>query len=179
MQGRNIGALIGAVFGLVFVVVNSDELGQPAATVLRLAGLAASVGVVVAVFRAPRVSVRPEQQFFGLRYWLLVAGEVVAIAAGLAVLNGPLDASYAGVAWVALVVGVHFLPMGRMFGVGLFRPLGLALAACGAVGLVLAASGAGEPAVAAVGGVLPGALLLGFSWWAAVRVAQPEPSATV
>ena len=106
---------------------------------------------------------------FGRGYWLVVAGEVLGTLVGLAVLNGPLDAPEAAVAWVSFVVGLHFFALAVVWRQPLFHRLGAALAACGAVGLVLAAAGSDASWIDAVGGVAPGAVLLGFAVWGSTR----------
>ncbi len=74
-------------------------------------------------------------------YWLVVVAEVGAIAAGLVVLNGPLHAPQAAVAWIALVVGIHFIALAVVWNLLFFNGLGAALMLCGVAGLVLAATG--------------------------------------
>ena len=100
---------------------------------------------------------------------MVVAGEVLGTLVGLAVLNGPLDAPEAAVAWVSFVVGLHFFALAVVWRQPLFHRLGAALAACGAVGLVLAAAGSDASWIDAVGGVAPGAVLLGFAVWGSTR----------
>jgi hypothetical protein len=113
----------------------------------------------------------------------VIAAEVAALAAGLAALNGPLDAPHAGVAWVSFVVGVHFVALGAVFREPFFHRLGGAIGACGLVGLALAAAGAGAGAgakavaVAVVSGIVPGGLLLAFGWWGARQTAHHPPHA--
>lgn len=163
------GSLIGAAFGLVFVLVNAAVLPTVAGVVARVAGVLAFLAVLAALRGGgfARQAAPPATGGLGRRYVLVLAAEVVALAAGLAVLNGPLEAGYAGVAWVALVVGIHFHPLAGLFELPVFRALGAAIAGCGVVGLVLAGLGAGAAPIAVVGGVLPGALLLAVSWWGA------------
>jgi hypothetical protein len=105
---------------------------------------------------------------FGPRYRLVVAGEVVAIVAGAAIVRGPLGLPEAVVAWVSVVVGVHFLALARIWRLSLFAALGTAIALCGAAGIAAAAGGASEPLVATLGGVLPGLLLLAAAFVGAV-----------
>jgi hypothetical protein len=77
-------------------------------------------------------------------YWKVVATEVIAIVAGNAALGSAGRPAYIP-AWTLLVVGVHFLPLAR-----LFRDPGLT-----AAGLVLAAAAAGAAAAGAAAGVRP------------------------
>ena len=102
----------------------------------------------------------------------MVAAEVVALFLGVRILNGPLGLPRAGVAWVSLVVGVHFFALAVVLGRRFFYWLGGVITACGVVGLVLAVTGAGAAAIALASGVLPGAVLLGFAWWGAHRTAR-------
>lgn len=95
--------------------------------------------------------------------WSIVAAEVVAVVAGIAVLNGPLGLPRAVLPWVTFVVGVHFLGLVRGWKAPSLSWLGAGMALCGASGLVAAALGAPTAAIAAVAGVAPGALLLAGS----------------
>ena len=175
MPGQRIGSLIAAVFGLIYVLINAGPL--PGAWTLTLRVLAAvAFGAVLVAVLGSTVPARDrsghERRVFGRGYWLVVAAEFIALFVGVRVLSGPLHAPEAGVAWVSLVVGVHFFALAVVFGQRFFHQLGGAITACGVIGLVLAATGAGEPTIALVAGVLPGAVLLGFGWWGGRR-AQP------
>ena len=102
---------------------------------------------------------------------------MVALIAGVQVLARVFDAPEAGVAWVALVVGVHFHALAVLWRTASLHVLGAALACCGAVGLALAALGSGEAAIATVGGVVPGFVLLaGGAWAATERAREPQPA---
>jgi hypothetical protein len=166
-RDERLGCLIGASFGLVYVVVNAGALPSALAAALRLVGVAAFIAVLAALRRAgpANAAASPERGHFGRGYQLVVAGEVAAGVAGLALLNGPLDTPRAGVAWVSLVVGVHFVALGGLWREPSLRWLGAGIAGCGAAGLILAVAGAGASPIAAVSGVVPGALLLAGSWW--------------
>jgi hypothetical protein len=103
-----------------------------------------------------------------------VAAEVAAIAAGSALLNGPLDRPRAVVAWVSVVVGMHFAALAAVWRVSLFRWLGAAIALCGLAGLAAAGLGASSAVIATVGGVLPGALLLAAGYRGARAITVPR-----
>jgi hypothetical protein len=175
MSRVGFGSLVGAAFGLVFVLANAGDLGAPAAWVARVLAVAAFVAVVVAVARLrPRgVPSEPRGSGFGRGYRLIVLAEVAAILVGVLVLAGPLDLPRAAVAWVALVVGAHFFALAALWSQPPYRRLGAALAACGVAGIALAAGDASDRWIAGVGGVLPGALLLGFSLWGVRRLSGP------
>lgn len=175
MTAEKVGSLIGAIFGMVFVLANVGGLPSGVAAVLRILGIAAFVGVLIAVGRRPRAAVgsRPAGGGFGRDYWLVVAAEVLAIGAGLVVLNRVLDAPQAAVAWISLVVGTHFIGLAVVWREAFFHWLGAAILLCGVVGLVLAATAAPAGAINVVGGVLPGAVLLAFAVWGSTRGAAP------
>jgi hypothetical protein len=161
------GLLIGAMFGMIFVLVNAGGLPDALALVLRGLAIVAFVGLVVVVVtgRGKEPSHQATGVAFGRRYGLVVMAEVTAIVAGLAVLNRVFDAPEAGVAWIALVVGVHFLPLARVWRAPHITLVGVALTALGVIGLVMAALGASDVAIATVSGVGSGVVLLGACWW--------------
>lgn len=183
MTGRQVGSAIAAVFGLIYVVVNAGTLPPAIGQPLQVLGAVAFVAVLVTIRRGrgPEGDQPAGGGAFGSAYWLVVAGEAAALAAGLAMLNGPLDAPQAGAGWVSVVVGLHFLPLAHVFRQAFFRWLGAAIATCGVVGLALAAGGATNALVAAVSGVVPGALLLAAACRGARRGrplsrARPRPA---
>jgi hypothetical protein len=176
---QRLGLTIGSAFGLVFVLVNAGALPSPWPLLLRIGGVVAFVGVQLALRQAAR---RPAAERthggggFTRGYWLIAAVEVVALVAGVQVLARVLDVPEAGVAWVSLVVGVHFNALAVVWRESSLHVLGAALTACGVAGLALAAVGADEAPIAAVGGVVPGFVLLAGAAWAAnqgPRVPQP------
>jgi hypothetical protein len=139
---ENLGSLIGAAFGLVFVLVNTSTAATAIAVLLRVLGVVAFPVVLVAVCRpGPATGTRAGGGGFSRRFWLVVAAEVLAIWIGLVLLNGPLHTPHAAVAWVSSVVGAHFIAMALVCRNPLFHWLGAALLGCGVVGLVLAGRG--------------------------------------
>lgn len=184
MPGQRIGSTIAAVFGLIYVVVNSAEL--PAAVAWSLRGLAviAFAAILFSVWKRSGVHPISERAGhranpFGRRYWLVVAAEVVALFGGLRVLTGPLDHPEGGVAWVSFVVGVHFFALAKVFAAPFFNWLGTALTVCGVLGLMLTFSGASAASIAIVAGIIPGGILLGFAWWGATSRMEPAPGPPV
>lgn len=184
MPGQVVGSMIGASFGLVYVFVNSGSLPVPVRWAVRLLAAAAFIAVV---FGAVRLSRRGPSapgadpgsgNPFGRSYWLVVALEVVAIVVGARLLSGPLDLPGAGVAWVSVVVGVHFFALAVIFRQSFFHWLGAAITGCGAVGILLALLDSGSQPVAVVAGVVPGALLLAFGWWGVRRESPVAPALT-
>ncbi|MDN5757858.1 MAG: hypothetical protein L0H59_04910 [Tomitella sp.] len=196
MRGQVIGSLIAAAFGLVYVVVNSWPLPSAVTWAVRVCAIVLFVAIATLAVtasllpsraapaaetaspsqldHAPTDSAHP-RTVFTRGYWLVVGAEVVALFGGLAVINNLLHAPHAGVAWVSVVVGVHFFALARVFRLGFFDLLGAMVAACGAVGLVLAAIDGSGGATAAVAGVVPGFILLGFGLWG-MRSRPPRPA---
>lgn len=155
--------LIGAVFGLVYVVVNAGSLSSAVALPLRILAVIAFVGLVVALRRRPGKEGSGVQ--FGRGYRLVVLGEVVAAVVGYVVIATAFDAKYAPLAWITTVVGVHFVLLAVVWREAFFHLLGGLLAACGVVGLILAAIGHGsDAAIPVVAAVAPGLILLTSSY---------------
>ena len=87
-------------------------------------------------------------------YNLTVAVEGAAIVAGVVVL-GLVDASSYLAAWILFVVGVHFVPLGRLFRLRGLQVAGVGCAVVAAAAVTTAWSGAALPsAVAGAGGGL-------------------------
>ena len=170
MPGQRLGSLIAGVFGLIYVEVNAGALTAPAAVALRIGGTVAFVGLVTLLMlvRRPRLSTNaPARVGFGRGYWLIVGAEVVAIVVGSRLLTGPLDLPHAVVAWISVVVGVHFFALAAVWRMSLFRWLGAAITLSGIAGLAAASDGATKAVIATVGGVVPGAFLLVAGYWGA------------
>lgn len=180
-RGHRLALTVGATFGLVFVLVNAGELPSPWPVVLRLAGVLACVGLHLALRSAAG---RPAPQGassvdVSRGYGIVVVLEVVALVGGLLVLAQVFDLPDAGVAWVALVVGLHFSGLAVVWREPSLHGLAAALTVCGAAGLVLAATGAAQATVSTVGGVLPGFVLIAGCWSATAegRTRDAEQSA--
>jgi hypothetical protein len=166
--GQRLGSLIGAAFGLVYVEVNAGVLGAPAAAILRVAGAGAFAAILARLASTRSAPAPAPAGGFGRGYWLVVGLEALGIVAGSAVLRG-LGLAHATVAWVSVVVGVHFLALAAIWRLPLFRRLGAAIALCGSAALAAAAAGAGDALVSTAGGVIPGALLLAAAAWGTAR----------
>ncbi|BCJ39027.1 hypothetical protein Athai_65300 [Actinocatenispora thailandica] len=180
--GQVVGSLVAIVFGVVFVVVNSGGLAAPWPVLVRIAGLAVAAVLLVALLAGRRRPAPADTDragggdgpggstFFGYRrFWLIVAAEAVALFAGLYVINGVLGHPEVAVAWIAVVVGVHFFGLGWAFRLGRFHLLGAAMTALGVAGFVLDAAGAGAPVVSLVSGVLSGVALFAAAGYSLVR----------
>ncbi len=160
-MGQRVGSLVGAVGGLLFVLVNAGELGA-AALPLRVLGVvafAAAVGFAVVRGAGPG---GPAPSRSALRtYGWSVTAMVVAVVLGAQVLARVLDRPELTPVWVVFVVGAHFFPFARAFGVPLFASLAVVLMAVAVAGAVVAltATPLGVPAAT----VAAGFVLLGHA----------------
>jgi hypothetical protein len=163
MNGSKVGALVGAVGGLLFVLLNANVLPSPWSAVVVVVGVLLFVLIVRLVLRTPPdpAAYRPvERQMQAL--WITIGLEVVALVGGAFVLVTVLDAPAAALPWISLVLGVHWLVFYRVFVQDVFLWLGWLVGMCGVVGLMAALAKVGaEQAPTVVGGLLPGAIMLG------------------
>jgi hypothetical protein len=168
--GLAVGSVVAITFGTVFVLVNSAGLPAPWPFVIRVIGLLVAalliVGLVLVVRRGPSVTPAPASDLVDRRYWLIVALEAAALFGGLAVVNGVLHRTAVSVAWVALVVGVHFFGLARIWHMPLYHWLGAAMTVLGLAGFLIFALGGSAAIVGLVAGVGSGTAL-----YAAVGVA--------
>ncbi|BCY08150.1 hypothetical protein [Actinoplanes sp. L3-i22] len=163
-SGLLTGSMIALSFGTVFVMVNSGGLAGPWPLVIRVAGVLVAVALFAGVLRVARlatVGARPGDVvgFTDRRYWYAVAGEVVALFGGLYVINQVLAAPEVAVAWVAVVVGVHFFPLAWAWRMPVYHWLGAAMTLLGVAGFVAHGLGASDGVVGLIAGVGSGAAL--------------------
>ena len=165
LSGERVGALIGAIAGLVFILINAGALRDPWSWALRATAiLAFAVVVWLSVLRRDRTHrdrVSPSAAAWRV-YWAMVAFEVVLLPVGVNVLVRG-DRPELTVPWVALIVGIHFLPFARAFESSVFGVLGFVLIGLAVVGAVLALL-VGEEAATLTAGVGSGIALLGFAF---------------
>lgn len=167
-SGLVVGSLVAIAFGTVFVLVNSADLSAPWPLVIRVAGLVVAVALIAALVPVIRrgAPATAASDAMDRRYWLVVALEAVALFGGLAVINGVLHRSAVAVAWVAVVVGVHFFGLGWVWRMPLYHWLAAAMTLLGLAGFLIYALGGSAALVALVAGVGSGVAL-----FAAVAVA--------
>lgn len=160
---RMTGLLVGAVFGAVFVVVNAHApLNGVVATFLRVAACLAAAAVAAMWFTAARGRRAGEGgggAMFGRGYLAVVAAEVLLLFGGLRVLAAWGRPEQVNVAWIAVVVGVHFVALAPIWRTWNIAVPGVLLAGLGAAGFVMAGTAA-VGWVPFVSGVLSGVTLL-------------------
>lgn len=179
-MGQRLGSLIGAIGGMMFVLINAGALGSPLSVVLRvLEALLLLATIWCAVVRSRGATDDGPPSRSALRtYWICVAAEVVAIIAGAQVFIRVLGRPELSLVWVVFVLGVHFVPFAWAFGFTRFAVLGVVLMAVAVVGglVTVLVTPLGSP----VTGVVAGIVLLGFALGAGLvgpRVAA-HPSRT-
>lgn len=168
---RMTGLLVGAVFGAVFVVVNAQSpLNTVTANFLRVAACLGAAGVVAMWFataRKERPTAGPRRNMFNRGYLIVVAAEAILLFGGIRVLAAWERPEQTNVAWVAFVVGVHFIALAPVWKDRSIAVPGVVLTLLGAAGLVLASTAA-VAWVPFVSGVLSGVVLLAgtaaFGW---------------
>ncbi|PZS18770.1 MAG: hypothetical protein DLM57_05790 [Pseudonocardiales bacterium] len=161
MRTRAIGSVIGAIGGVVFVLVNAGAV--PASVVWRITAAVAFAAIAwLVVVRGPEIDQAPPSRAAMRTYWVSVAAMVVAIPIGAAVISNALHKPNAVLVWVVFVVGAHFVPFSRAFGLPVFVWLSVSLIVVAAVSAVPAL--AYNSAVAAGWcGVVAGFVLLFFA----------------
>ena len=160
-SGQQIGAMIGAVAGLVFIQLNAGSLPAGIAVAVRGLGLVAFMAVLMltVLWRGGEQQPRPAPDQRAWRtYWSMVLLEVILIPLGATVLSR-MHHSELTVPWVALIVGGHFLPFAKTLGVPRILLLAWTMMTLALIGGVLAV--AVSPAAGQfVAGVLSGFVLL-------------------
>jgi hypothetical protein len=162
-NGARVGALIGAVGGLAFIVFNSWPLGDLWNKVAIVIGVVWFLLVLLAILRVPddpdayQPDARQLQAF-----WIVVVVEVLLIVGGTQLAIRVLDVPSASLPWVATVLGVHWLAFRLVFQQEVFLWLGWFTLTCGLVGLMVALTGLGSAeATAITSGLLVGVVMLG------------------
>jgi hypothetical protein len=158
-----VGSLIATVFGLIFIEANSGGLPSDWPSGIRITGAVAAVGLLLAILRTSRLAraqiPRDNAGFADPRYLAIVGIEAAALFGGLAVINLVLNRAALAVPWIALVVGVHFFGLARLWHLSSFLMLGVALVILGGAGFLLNALSVSPGAVNLVSGAGSGAAL--------------------
>jgi hypothetical protein len=169
--GLFVGLLIGGGFGLAFVLANAHSpLTAAVGLSLRLLAGACFLVLLASMVRAARM--RPERQpearndsqlqsrsRYGRGFWWVVIAEVALLIVGLQVLRVAGAPSQANVAWIALVVGLHFIAFAFVWRDASIAAPGAIVFLLGVAGLALSATSATEW-VPLVSGVSSGFVLL-------------------
>ncbi|MET7933251.1 hypothetical protein [Streptomyces sp. NPDC005322] len=161
-----------ALFGLGWWLMGASAFGGWVWLVVIAAGCAVTVGLMLAarrVLQAPAGGPLPVDrrrrfhQINGLQWLLIVAIAVVCGRAGVPVLIPPM---------VALIVGLHFLPLAAVFAQPRLRIPAALLIAAGAVGLTVWLADGPDRAVPLVVGLSSALALWGTAGWTVMGVAS-------
>ncbi|HEY7433277.1 MAG TPA: hypothetical protein VH641_21365 [Streptosporangiaceae bacterium] len=149
-----------AVTALIFGVAAFAWFGwgqaQPPAgwsVPLTVGSVASAVAAVLAglmLFRLRSGGAAMADPFVRRRYFIIVGAEVLAIVLGVAGLGVSGYGAYLP-AWILLIVGIHFLPLARLFGDAGLRVAGIAVIAV-AVAAAIAGAASDVPPSAVAGG---------------------------
>jgi hypothetical protein len=175
------GHVIGASSGLVFVLVNSAPLLPALRIVVCIAAVGMFffivAGLVATRHASPRSKAQDAALGFTERYMVIVGVEAVLLFGGLAIMRLIEPAAILG--WIALVVGVHFFPLSRLWTLGRAQitTIAIAMTALGVAGLILAFTTHNADAVELLSGVGSGTLLLGTAFVVALRTLTRRPAA--
>jgi hypothetical protein len=158
LRGALVGAMISSVFGAAWTAWGASGFSGAVSGLIRLAGLVVGAIILLWCTRLWRGAPRGDQpaesgsMFSSRGYRLVVAAEIAALVAGNALLAASGQREYI-IAWVATVVGIHFLAFGRLFWAG-FYWLGAALIAAGIAGVAVGLAGGGASRIEAVSGLI-------------------------
>lgn len=165
IRGHASGVLFMAFFGTLWASIGAGGLrgwGEPWPTVATLVIGAVLVGGGVDLWRgAGRIKERGPsdggENPVGRSFWLIFGLEGVAIVIASAVCNaiGRFDLFFS---IMAIIVGLHFLPLARLFGMPLYYTVGILLCLVGMIGIAFV------PVQAMLGGreVMARSLLVGL-----------------
>ncbi|WP_241896949.1 hypothetical protein [Brevibacterium epidermidis] len=175
-DGAEIGALIGAGFGLLFLIINTGQFSTLGRTLVITVGVLAFAGIAIFAIRGLMQGGRAgrgesgkgsrREPPFGRAYWIIVLIEAVLLFAGTRLLAS-LGHPELGVAWVAVVVGTHFFALGWVFGLDRFHVLATVVTLCG-IGGFIAFFAAAPAFIPVISGVISGFVLLAFAMWALI-----------
>jgi hypothetical protein len=155
--------VITTVFGFIYIMANAQLFPAAEAIAIRAVGILAAVGLLLSLPRPDRPD--PPGIGFSRSYWLIVAAEVAAGIGGLIVLNTVLGIHDASIAWISVVVGVHFFGFYVIWRLPIMVWVGAAITACGGLGLIAAGMDRSAALIAMVAGIVPGAVLLAGGYW--------------
>ncbi|MFJ9034250.1 hypothetical protein ACIRQP_38510 [Streptomyces sp. NPDC102274] len=167
-----------ALFGLGWWLLGTSAFGGAARLVAVAAGGAAAIGLMLAARRILSAVAEdpftPERRrrFYQINgvQWVLIAAVVMGCGrAGAPVLIAPL---------IALVVGLHFLPLAAVFEQSRLRVQAVLLIAVGAAGLVIWLADGPDQAVRLVVGLAAGLCLWGTAAWTITGTAAAERALT-
>ncbi|MCP3805269.1 hypothetical protein NLX83_38990 [Allokutzneria sp. A3M-2-11 16] len=161
MRQQAIGTLIGATGGTAFVLANAGApLGSALTTAARVLAVVLLAAVLVVTFRQTgKPAADKATGGFTKGYWFVVLAEVVALFGGFQVLRALEAPVQANIAWIAVVVGIHFVAFVPVWKTWTIAVPGVVMTILGGIGLAMVWTSA-VAWVPIVSGVLSGLTLL-------------------
>ncbi|MFE4449946.1 hypothetical protein [Streptomyces sp. NPDC056796] len=169
---RRRGTVVLSVFALVWAFAGASGLASSGAA--RAVQIAAVPVAAVAVFLAYRKGAAPSPRMVGLpANWARSVGvvNVVELAAVFAVIAASNASGHPGFIppAIALVVGLHFFPLARLYDQWQYKGTAALLCAVAVLGLALLAAGLSDESVRAVVGLASAVTLWASAYHVAVR----------
>jgi hypothetical protein len=169
---RRRGTLVLSVFALVWAFAGASGISATAASVT--IEVAAALITAAAIFLAYRKGAAPSPRLVSLPdNWARGVGivnvvELAAIFAVIAASNASGHPAFIP-AGIALVVGLHFFPLARLYDQWQYKWTAVALAVVAVIGFVLIAAGLSSESVRAVVGLASAVTLWASAYHVAVR----------
>ncbi|WP_426996969.1 hypothetical protein [Pseudarthrobacter sp. N5] len=167
------GHIIGGIFGVVFVIANSASMPQALRVIIVVAAIGVLALTMFSFGRTVRLGLtsRPAngEEGFTRGYWTVVVVEVLTLVAGIVLLNMWRPAAIVG--WIALIVGLHFFVLARLWKSGFteITIIGAGLSILGVIGLLIAFTSDSLDAAALVSGAGSGVVLLVSALTSAIK----------
>lgn len=177
-RGALVGAAISDLIGAGWAVWAASALPGAASATISVVGLSIGLGLFFCTARLWRLAPRDTgagSMFSSRAYRVIVGVEATALVGGNALLGSVGGRDYI-IAWVASVVGAHFLAFGRLFWHG-FYWLGTAMIAAAVAGAAVGLAGGGPGGIKATAGLLAAASLLVAGGRTLVRGGRQAPHA--
>ncbi|WP_051441992.1 hypothetical protein [Arthrobacter sp. H14] len=167
---RRRGVVVLALFAVLWAAVGASGLTAGTAGMVRIAAVIPSIAIVLLAYH-PGSAELPERQRYQPQGWYRHVGIVNLVqAAAIAVtVLGFIAADVPQLVppVVSLIVGLHFLPLARLFDQPQYRWTGAGLSAASVAGLLILAVGPGAEASRIVAGFAAAATL----WATSARLA--------
>lgn len=186
-RGALLGVMISAVAGVAWAQWGASGATGAASGAVRIAGLLIGLAILIWSGRrwrrtpgagSPMSEVGPSPRskpiFSSASFLVVNAVQVVAFAVGARLLVSTGHPEYV-IAWIATVVGVHFLALGRLF-LTAFYWLGAALITAGLAGLLVGIAGGGPGGIKVTSGLLAASSLFSAGAWGIARMRARSPA---
>ena len=161
--GVYFGHIVGAVACIIFFSINSSGLTSFVRGSLIAAGIATLLITLIAAVHTPKELREKNQriaQNFGSSYRWVMLATIIILLGGFRALN--LFNEVSNVAWIGIVIGIHFIVLSYKWlqGNPNMRNLGIAMTVLGVIGLYIGLTTNNMNYVACVAGLSCGACLL-------------------